>query len=173
MLAFVIKEFKMNWNNVFEYRDGELYWKIKPSNVAKMHVRVGNFVGKKRNYLSVEYKYKSYRIHRIIWEMFYGKIPSKMQIDHIDGNTLNNKVENLRVVDNSDNQKNCGIRKDNKSGFPGVFWAFRIKRWETYITSKGKRYYLGVFKNKEEAIRVRKEAEKKYNFHFNHGRTAS
>ena len=160
----------MNWNDVFEYRDGELYWKIRPSGVAKMNNAVGNLVGKKRNYLSVQYKYKGYRVSRIIWKMFHGTISEKMQIDHIDGNTLNNKIENLRIVNNSDNQKNCPTRKDNKSGFRGVFWKDRIKRWECYITSNGTRYYLGVYKEKKDAIERRLKAEKEHGFHFNHGR---
>lgn len=63
----------MNRNDVFEYRDGQLYWKIRPAN----RVKVGDIAGSKNNkgYLLFDFKGKKHHAHRVIWEMHYGTIP--------------------------------------------------------------------------------------------------
>lgn len=63
---------------------------------------------------------KTYRAHRVIWELLKGNIPSGMEIDHLDGNGLNNLIENLRLVTRSVNQRNLTIRKDASSPYSGI-----------------------------------------------------
>jgi hypothetical protein len=63
-------------------------------------------------YYSVKHQKKDYRVHRVIWELFFGEIPCKMYIDHIDGDINNNKISNLRLVDHAYNMRN---RKKNKN----------------------------------------------------------
>lgn len=58
-----------------------------------------------------EGKKKSFRVHRLVWEAFYGKIPDGMEIDHIDGNKLNNSVDNLRCVTSKENKNNPITKK--------------------------------------------------------------
>jgi hypothetical protein len=58
--------------------------------------------------------------HRVIWEMHHGEITENMQIDHIDGDYLNNRLENLRMVTVSVNCRNRSIRKDNTTGVQGI-----------------------------------------------------
>jgi len=65
-------------------------------------------------YYRTFHKTKAYLIHRIIWELFNGEIPEDMVIDHIDGDTQNNKISNLRLVSRAINQRNC--KKGKNSG---------------------------------------------------------
>jgi len=106
-------------------------------------------------------KGKSRRIamHRVIWEYYNGNIPDGMVIAHIDGNGLNNILENLRCVTPSDRSKNHSICKNNKSGCTGVKWEQRRSKWIAYISIKSKltRIYYGD--SKEDAIAARKAAE--------------
>lgn len=60
--------------------------------------------------------------HRVVWILFYGEIPDKFEVDHIDGNALNNKIENLRLIDKEFNRRNAIKRIDNKTGYTGVYY---------------------------------------------------
>lgn len=88
--------------------------------------------------------------HRAAWAIYYGEIPNK-HIDHIDGNKLNNKIDNLRLCTHNQNQHNQGIRKNNTSGYKGVSWFASSKKWQAQICSNSKVKKLGVFSTKEEA----------------------
>ncbi len=120
-----------------------------------------------KGYGSVSIKGKNYKTHRVIWYLYYGVQPSK-QIDHIDGDKLNNKIENLREVENKENCKNRALHAKNKSGFAGVRQLSNGK-WNAYIWDKGSKN-LGVYKTKLEAVVVRKAEERRLGFHPNHGR---
>jgi len=71
-------------------------------------------------YYIVKVSNKSYRVHRVIWELFNGKIPKGMQIDHIDRNSSNNHLSNLRLVHSIINSRNQSFRSTNTSGVCGV-----------------------------------------------------
>lgn len=85
-----------------------------------------------------------------------------MWYDHIDGNRLNNTRNNLRFVTPRENTVNRGISKNNTSGYTGVYWYKRDKKWRAAIRVKGEDIHLGYFLNKEDAIAARKQAEIKY-----------
>lgn len=74
-----------------------------------------------------------------------------LEVDHIDGNTLDNRKSNLRLVTTSQNQMNRGISYANKSGFKGVSWNKASKKWMAQIKANNVHYYLGLFDTKEEA----------------------
>lgn len=103
------------------------------------------------------------RLHRYICELEYGKdlIKNKI-IDHKDRNTFNTSISNLNIVTNLENTQNTNIRKDSSSGVKGVNYSKRYKKWCSRIQYNNKRIHLGFFDDFEEAVRVRKEAEKKY-----------
>ena len=82
--------------------------------------------------------------------------------DHIDRNELNNRKHNLRVATKQDNARNHNKQKNNTSGFIGVCFNKSANKWMSYIMIDKKNIYLGYFVNKEDAIRARLEAEKKY-----------
>jgi len=85
--------------------------------------------------------------------------PEGYMIDHINGNRLDNRKENLRFVTPSQNSSNVE-RKVGKSNVLGV-WEYK-NNWQAMIRVSGKRIYLGYFNNKENAVKARKEAEEKY-----------
>lgn len=82
-------------------------------------------------------------------------------IDHINHNKLDNRRSNLRVCTQSQNCMNGLKRKNNKSGVVGVCKAPGGK-WRASINVRYKHIHLGQFSNKSDAIKARKEAEKKY-----------
>ena len=91
--------------------------------------------------------------------------PSKgMQVDHIDGNGLNNQRTNLRICTNAENTKNKEKHKKSKSGFKGVQHNPKKckKQWEVYIRCNYKSIYVGSYLSREEAAHAYDEAAKKY-----------
>lgn len=98
-----------------------------------------------------------YLMHRVIM----GE-PENMLIDHISGNGLDNRRENLREATPSQNQINRRISPKNKSGQRGVRWHKYNKQWEASIRVDGKWTYLGMSKDLWAAISMRKLAEEKY-----------
>ncbi len=112
---------------------------------------------------------KNWKAHRLAWLYVYGEFP-KGDIDHINGDRLDNRISNLRDVTKSENCKNKTLRVDNKSGVSGVYWNKGGAKWHVQIAVNGKRKHLGFFSDLDEAIRVRREAEVKYGYHSNHGR---
>jgi len=117
---------------------------IAQVNTNKRYAVFNEYIGNRKNKL----KY----IHR---ELCSGDI-----IDHIDGNSLNNRKENLRAVSHSANLHNTQLHKHNTSGTKGVQKFGNM--WRAYITVSGKTHYLGVFAQKQEACAARKQAENKY-----------
>lgn len=105
---------------------------------------------------------------RIAWFMYYGEWP-KDQIDHINGNSIDNRIENLRDVTSKENSRNLSISSYNKTGVMGVNLTSR-GRFRARIIVHGKETALGCYSTLEEAAAARKEAEIKYGFHENHGR---
>ena len=120
----------------------------------------------KDGYVNIRLNKKRYSAHRLAWFLSYGDWP-KDQIDHINHIRTDNRLINLREVDYVGNGRNRSLRKDNTSGTTGV--RFAKERWHVKIKVHGKYIHLGCFVNLDEAIKARKEAEKKYDFHPNHG----
>jgi hypothetical protein len=141
-------------HQLFEYRDGELYWKKRNQKIA------GCVNGD--NYRHIVVKKKLYKAHRLIFMMHYGYMPEF--IDHIDNNRLNNKIENLREATRQQNSWNRKINANNKSGIKGVSWCKLTKKWKVQGRIDKKVTYLGVYETLEEAANVIS------NFRFlNHG----
>ena len=88
-------------------------------------------------------------MHRLIMNV----TNSKLDVDHINGNRLDNRKKNLRVCSRAENLHNSKKHKDNKSGYKGVYKHTQGK-WCALIMSEGKRHYLGVFVDKEEAAKA-------------------
>lgn len=86
------------------------------------------------------------------------------EIDHINGNESrnDNRKSNLRVCSRSNNAMNRGLQSNNKSNYTGVYYDKNLCKYKAYITINKKQIYLGIFSNKKDAIKVRKEAEDEY-----------
>ena len=143
---------------IFNYSNGYLHWNIKPS----FKTNVGSIAGAKNvtGYWQISYKSKKYKAHRLIW-LWHG-FDLTDEIDHIDGNKLNNNIENIRAVNKNQNQWNAKIRSDNKSGVKGVLWHNRDKKWVVSIRLFGKAKHFGYHNELEFAELVAKEARKNY-----------
>lgn len=83
-------------------------------------------------------------------------------VDHINGDTLDNRKVNLRIVNYSQNVQNSRIRKDNKSGYRGVSFYKKNKKWGAKIGYNNKYFFLGLFPTAEKASEAYKKSEKKY-----------
>jgi len=165
----------------YEASTGFLFWKRRPlehfANANACGVwnskHAGNRAGSpnmKRRW-STKINAALYQNHRIAWALYYGCWPDD-QIDHINGNPEDNRIVNLRVVTNAENQRNVARKKTNKSGVTGVCWHKRGKVWQVNIRGDGRFIYLGSFRNLDDAIAARKAAERQYGYHENHGRAA-
>jgi hypothetical protein len=119
-------------------------------------------------YIRIKIDGKNYLAHRLAWLYTHGEWPEN-DIDHIDQDSLNNRLSNLRDVTNAENGKNQKIAKNNSSGVMGVCFRNDMQKWHARIEVNGKRIHLGLFDLKDDAIVARKNAEVKYDFHPNHG----
>jgi hypothetical protein len=134
-------------------------------------VKVGDVAGSMtaQGYRQINFNGKVYKAHRLAFLWMNGEFPTN-QVDHINHNRLDNRWINLRVASQQENQRNASMRADNKSGFTGVGWHKRDKKWGARIRIKGKNKHLGYFTDLDEAINARKRANVKHNFHQNHGK---
>lgn len=89
----------------------------------------------------------------------------KIEIDHIDRNTNNNKKSNFRITNHRENCLNRGMLSNNTSGVKGVCYHKKCKLWMAYIKVEGKKIGLGYHKDFKDAVRARKEAEIKYGYY--------
>jgi hypothetical protein len=145
-------------NELFEYRDGEIYYKV-----SRSRNKAGSKAGTYRNHdnaYQVIINGKHYLTHRIVFMMHHGYLPQF--VDHIDRNRSNNKIENLREATHSQNAHNSAIRKDSKTGIKNVSWNKVDKSWKVRIQANNTRITIGQFKDFELAELVAMEARHKY-----------
>jgi len=130
----------------------------------------GNIFKKPHNgksYLQVSVFDKWHFCHRLVWLYVHGVEPTN--VDHINGDGTDNRLCNLREVTFSENSRNTKRNSRNTSGVTGVSWSESRQKWCVSICVKGKTISLGRFKEFDDAVTARKEAEKLYDFHPNHG----
>lgn len=142
-----------------EYKDGVLYRDGKEiGNIRPDGYREARVLGVRKLY------------HHFVWLVHNNEFPSK-QIDHIDHNRANNRIENLRQVTHTENGRNQKLSRVNTSGTIGVYHDIcrPSKKWYAKIKVNQKQLFLGRFEEKEDAIKAREHAERIYNFHKNHG----
>ena len=149
-------------HQLFEYKDGNLYWKLNSANNVKVGDNAGSFCS--RGYKFIGINRKVYRMHRLIFLMFHGYLPKI--IDHKDGNPLNNRIENLREATPSQNGYNKKISKANSSGKKGVCWKKDKSKYKVEITINSKPTFFGYYKDYELACLVADEARSKYHKEF-------
>jgi len=157
---------KEDLEKVFDYVDGQLYGKFIEGRRKETNTRVaGRLLGTtvKGGYKSVGFtvngiKYKEL-IHRIIYAMHHNLWPAL--IDHIDQDTTNNRINNLRVANKKINCINSGLFSNNTSGVKGVSWNKNSQKWTAQIKDNQKKIHLGSFSVFNDAMIARLEAEER------------
>lgn len=158
---YVIKMYEYNKDT------GDMFYK-KSAGCRKAGDKVGWIDGSNGiKYLVTKVKREKVRVHRLAFFYVNGRWPN--QIDHINGNGLDNRISNLREVFGSENNMNTRILKNNISGVHGVSWHKRFGKWQAQITQFKKIIYLGRYDSFFEACCARKSKEKSLGFHPNHG----
>lgn len=164
----------------YEAETGKLFWKSRPVEMfvckCAQHRWNMRYAGKEAlNALMKNGYYKGsifgvqMLAHRVIWALCKNVWPS-YEIDHIDGNSLNNRIENLRDVTPEINRRNTARQCKTKAPYPGIIHNVKRGRFYSRITASNVTYHLGSFDNLDDAIAARKKAERELNFHVNHGR---
>jgi hypothetical protein len=122
---------------------------------------------RKDGYIVVRFGGRQTLAHRIIWAIYYGELPSRF-IDHVNGDRSDNRIVNLRLASRSENNQNATIRKDNKTGFKGVRWVERDKRFVASIRVNGKYKSLGYFIDAESASAAYQQKAKELHGEFHY-----
>jgi len=132
---------------LFDYVDGNLVWKVPAHGYGgSLKGKIAGTLRRKSNTYTcrvVNCKGKFYAVHSLVFMLFNGYVPE--QIDHIDRDPLNNRIENLRAANDSLQEANKGIRKNNRSGYKGVYWNSQKQKWQARINKDKKAYHLGFF----------------------------
>ena len=138
-------DFKYEDNNLYRYSTYYKKWcccnDVKPNN---------------KGYINIGINKKLYKLHRLVYkyhneEWDITDTSKNNQIDHININPLDNRIENLRVTTHSKNQRNKNKKKNCSSKYIGVSWHKQNSKWEARIQINGKSKYLGSFDNEEQA----------------------
>jgi len=119
-------------------------------------------------YRQIEIKGKAYMAHHVAWVMSHGVWP-KAQLDHINHNRTDNRIDNLREVNNQGNRLNLSKRKDNSSGHTGLYKT-KSGKYIVRLCIRKKIHNLGTHSDITKALSIRDSAYKALGFHVNHGK---
>lgn len=150
----------------FEYRGVTLYWRgvTHPNKQYLANKPAGSM--HKTGYRHVTWMGKVHKVHRLIFLLHHGYLPQ--EVDHINGDRADNRIENLRAANRSENQCNRPVLASNTSGYPGVSWHKKSKAWLVRVMKNGKTHMVGYFKDLELAGLVSEEARAKFHGQFAH-----
>ncbi len=164
----------------YDPETGRLYWRVAKGNQVQAGAEAGwllSFIRKSGTvrgpYRQVAVDGKKYLVHRIIYKMIHGDFDESLDIDHLDGDGLNNRPGNLRAVTRSVNQRNSRMPCNNTSGVTGVYWHKAMSKWRARVhwEVNGERYskHLGYFQDKEVAAQVVQDYRKANGYTDRHG----
>lgn len=158
-------------NELLEYRDGKVYWKVDRGAVKCKGKEAGSI--RKDGYAVINSSATcgSLAVHRAVWIMHHGKAPEFL--DHINGDKTDNRIENLRPATKSQNGYNIQLDHKNVSGVKNVTWRGDTNNWRVTMKVEGKKKSFGSYDDLELAELVAHEARCKYHGEFaNHGVSA-
>lgn len=142
---------------LFEYKDdGTLVRRIRTSSCSPSGSVAGTLNA--NGYLRVFIDGRLYSCHRIVWMWHYGYFPEH-EVDHINRNRSDNRIENLREVTGSCNRRNTGNPVTNTSGVKGVCWHKPSGKWQAGICFGGRNVFIGRHNDFFEAVCMRLAAE--------------
>lgn len=133
---------------------------------ARQKIHVGQIAGSDKGdgYRRIKIDGKNYSAHRLAWLYVHGVWPAKC-VDHINRQPADNRIENLRCVDWRENAQNLSLAKNNSSGFRGVYFETKTKRWKVQLRANRKNYFLGRYENLADAANAYAQAATKYHTH--------
>lgn len=114
---------------------------------------------------------RPHAVHRLIFLYMMGRLP-KADVDHINGDRIDNRWVNLRQVSRRENMMNVGVRSNSTTGVTGVSARKDNGKFQAYIDVNGVRTRLGCYETIDEARAVRRAASANNEFHPNHGERA-
>lgn len=146
----------------YDPETGDFFWIINPNTCVKAGDKAGCV--KSDGYIAIGANKKYVKAHRLAWFFTYGEWPPA-QIDHIDGDKTNNRINNLRLATAAQNHQNRKLPATNTSGYIGVYKDTSGK-WAARIRANPKRIFLGLFDTAEEAAQAYTSAKAKmHQFH--------
>jgi hypothetical protein len=114
-------------------------------------VRVGGVAGTvSGRYRKIGVGDKQQYAHRLAWLVTHGEWPAS-DLDHRDGDCLNNRIANLRLCNMAENAQNKRSHRGSTSKYLGVSWSKLLGKWTAQIHLSGKKHHLGCFSNEEDA----------------------
>ena len=145
--------------DLLDYVDGVLYWRVN-----KNRAKAGSVAGftSALGYRCVGVNGRYYPAHRLVW-LWHGRVLPR-ELDHINGNKTDNRIENLRPATRGENMRNVRLRKDNATGIKGV--DFYKGKHRARIAVDKKTVYLGNFDSLEEAKNAITTARNKHHNKF-------
>ena len=152
-------------NRLVKLEDDELYWfnshcrGVERKKPKWIKFKQSDSVTRGRNYKRIMIFNRVYKVHRVIYKLHNPEWniddnSTLNQIDHIDQNTINNNIQNLRVVTNQQNSWN--------RNFKGYSWDKSVNKWRVRIMLNGESINGGYFVNEEDAINKREELKLKH-----------
>lgn len=152
----------------YDPESGKFYRREYNGQIGNEITTICEYKKSKKFYFRFMLNYKIYLAHRLAFLYMTGRLPDD-QVDHINGDGLDNKWMNLREVSHNENSKNRKLNSNNTSGICGVTWSKAREKWTVQISVNGSRKTLGYFDSLTEAKNRREDANKIYGFHENHG----
>lgn len=155
---------------LYNRHDGTLIWRDGQCKGEPVGCVVENKAGNQYRFMSIGYRGDScnFMVHQVIWFMCVEHWAD--EIDHIDGDGLNNQLLNLRPVTRTINNMNHRKQKNNSSGLAGVSFLTVRGKWRAYGTEHGRQIQLAYTDNLFDAICSRKSWEHKNEFTERHGK---
>lgn len=144
----------------YDSKAGKFYWLVD-----KGKGRAGQEAGHVRpdGYRDICLDQKHYLLHRLVWFVETGSFPPKgLHLDHIDRDSTDSRIENLRLASVSQNLANSQMPCTNTSGAKGVSWNKSINKWTAQIHVMQKKIHLGCFVHIEDAAAAYAEAAKEH-----------
>ena len=145
----------------FDFENGRIFRFIKKYNTYQL-------AGWKETdgYIKISINNKSLCFHRVLYEEFHGiKLTSEQQIDHINNIRDDNRICNLRIATQSQNQHNRNAQKNNKLNIKGIYW--HKNKYRSYCNFNNKYIHIGCFDNIEDAKIAYNNKIKELNENFN------